>query len=222
MKKKYLIIFACSLLAGCNGGGGGSSSGGGIFSAVRSISRSNGSTSQSPLVDSVSIEEEFANSSPQIVEESELLKPVVLLDVKRGDSVGGLSNFDPESSMGKLFLFQMPPVLPSLLLDPSQTQAQAQEHIQELSSDSETTEKWSSKAQGRYGKLCRYKSGRFAIILENGFEFTLNPSIESTMEAHNTSVLAIDPEFGQSFNLGHLQAKLVAVPEFEKLQNYKN
>lgn len=184
------------------------SGGSGILSA-RSLTRlnssSNGSQSSSkPLSDSVPIEEEFSVEAAQI---EDLLKPVVLLDSKINDDTRDeLTHFEPES--GKLFLFQMPPVLPSLL---NHTQS-------EPSSSDSSAEKWPTTAQGHYGKLRRYKSGRLVMILDNGVEFVLNSSIESASEAQNTSILTIDPEFGQSFNLGSVQAKLVAVPEFEKFK----
>lgn len=182
------------------------SSGAGIFSA-RSLSRLNTSTSSSsdskPLSDSVPVEEEFAVEGT--VEGNELLKPVALLDIKKESDA--FVHFEPENS--KMFLFQMPPVLPTLL-NTANANTEA--------SSSETAEKWPSNAQGRYGKLRRYKSGRITMVLENGVEFLVNPSIDNSAEAQNTSVLAIDPEFAQSFNLGQVEGKFVCVPEFDKFQ----
>lgn len=178
----------------------------GGFSA-RSVSRlsasiASGSAESKPLSDSVPVEEEFASeeSNP-----NELLKPVALLDTKKESD--HFVHFEPEN--GKLFLFQMPPVLPTILSSSSEGSA---------TSTNESAEKWSSGAQGRYGKLRRYKSGRITMILENGVEFLVNPSIEDSSDAKNTSVLAIDPEFAQAFNLGPVESKFVCVPEFDKFQ----
>lgn len=182
----------------------GSSGSAGIFSA-RSISRPNTSTNSSsdskPLNDSVPVEEVFAVEGA--VEANELLKPIALLDDKKESD--SFTHFEPEN--GKMFLFQMPPVLPTLLNTSNDT-----------ISTNESSEKWPSNAQGRYGKLRRYKSGRITMTLENGVEFLVNPSIENFSEAQNTSVLAIDPEFAQSFNLGQVEGKFVCVPEFDKFQ----
>lgn len=178
----------------------------GGFSA-RSVSRLSSSTAAAgsadskPLSDSVPVEEEFATeeSNP-----NELLKPVALLDIKKESD--SFVHFEPEN--GKLFLFQMPPVLPTIISSNESNQ----------NSTNESAEKWSSGAQGRFGKLRRYKSGRITMVLENGVEFLVNPSIEDASDAKNTSVLAIDPEFAQSFNLGPVEGKFVCVPEFDKFQ----
>ena len=184
----------------------------GIFSA-RSISRLNTSSSthssdSKPMSDSVPVEEEFIVEGA--VEGNELLKPVALLDIKK--EYDSFTHFEPEN--GKLFLFQMPPVLPTLL----NTATATDNANNEQTSANDSAEKWSSSAQGRYGKLRRYKSGRITMILENGVEFLLNPSIDNSSDAQNTSVLAIDPEFAQSFNLGQVEGKFVCVPEFDKFQ----
>lgn len=187
--------------------GSSGSSSAGIFSA-RSISRLNTSASSSgdskPLNNSVPVEEVFADE--RIVEGSELLKPVALLDTRKESDF--FTHFEPEN--GKMFLFQMPPVLPTL-------DNTAHDNTT-ASSSCEYAEKWPSNAQGRYGKLCRYKSGRIAMILENGVEFLVNPSIENSSDAQNTSVIAIDSEFAQSFNLGQIEGKFVCVPEFDRFQ----
>lgn len=188
-------------------GSSGSGGGGGIFSA-RSVSRLNASSSSAsdskPLSDSVTVEDEFAVEGSAMA--NELLKPVALLDIKKESD--GFTHFEPET--GKLFLFQMPPVLPTLLNSNNENNEQT--------ASNDSAEKWPAGAQGRYGKLRRYKSGRITIILENGVEFLVNPSIDNAADAQNTSVLAIDPEFAQSFNLGQIEGKFVCVPEFDKFQ----
>jgi hypothetical protein len=188
--------------------GSSGSSSAGIFSA-RSISRLNTSASSSsgdskPLNNSVPVEEVFADE--RIVEGSELLKPVALSDTRKESDF--FTHFEPEN--GKMFLFQMPPVLPTL-------DNTAHDNTT-ASSSCEYAEKWPLNAQGRYGKLRRYKSGRIAMILENGVEFLVNPSIENSSDAQNTSVIAIDSEFAQSFNLGQIEGKFVCVPEFDRFQ----
>lgn len=176
----------------------------GIFS---SLSNSNSDVSK-PFGDYVAIEEEFSNNKSVVIAANEeidhhlLLKPVVLSETKVETSPSSnFTNFDFEPE--KLFLFQMPPVLPSLTNFPS------------ISSTDEA-EKWPIGAQGRYGRFRRYKSGKLVLILENGVEFSVNPSVE--LEVQNTNVLAIDPEFAQSFNLGPVAQKFVCIPEFEKFQ----
>lgn len=188
--------------------------------SARTFSRLNNSAAQSsnPLTDSVPIEEEFSYESLDTASESSsaaavvpasndsLLKPIVLLDVTK-EINETFTHFEPEP--GKLFLFQMPPILPSLL--------NHQHTIPSSDHPPVEAEKWPSTAQGRYGKLRRYKSGRITMVLENGVEFIINSSIESA-DTKNTSLLAIDPEFGQSFNLGPIQGKFVAIPDFDKFQ----
>lgn len=143
--------------------------------------------------DSVTVEDEFA---VERFTSDQLIKPVALVDVKNCDGVNfvDLETTEP----GKLFLFQMPPILPTLAAHSSQTGT------------------WPATAQGRYGKLRRYKSGKVVMVLENGVEFCVNPSIDA--DPHNTCVLAIDPEFAQSFNLGPIEAKFVCTPDFAKFQ----
>lgn len=188
---------------------GGASSASGIFSA-RSLSKtssaSNSALNSKPLSDSISVEEEFGLEEARAVGSSGILKPVALST----SSANALEQFLSVES-DKLFLFQMPPVLPTLLNHTAAPSAS-------ISSDLAEAERWPSTAQGRYGKLRRYKSGRLVLILENGVEFLVSPSSEAGNEAQNTNILAIDPEFGQSFNLGPVQQKFVCVPEFEKFQ----
>lgn len=189
-----------------------SANSGGLISARSLSSRSSHSSSSAsasnPLSDSVPIEDEFSSEATIAEEQTDnLLKPVVLIKKDQSSSSSSFVDFDSD----KLFLFQMPPILPTLLNHQTESSSST-------SSPSTSCSSWPASAQGRYGKLRRYKSGRLVLILENSVEFLLNSSIESATEAQNTCVLAIDPEFGQSFNLGAVQAKFVAVPEFEKFQ----
>ena len=192
---------------------GASSSVGSILSA-RSLSRtssssisSNSALNSKPLSDSVPIEEEFGVASSTNGQDQNLLKPVALSP----SEVSNLPN--PKSNdfgnNDKLLLFQMPPVLPTLLNNSATASSST-------SSDLAEADKWPVSAQGRYAKLRRYKSGRLVLVLENGVEFVVAPS--SDAEAQNTNVMAIDPEFSQSFNLGPVQQKFVCVPEFDKFQ----
>lgn len=191
------------------GTGSSGASSGGLFSArplSKCSSASNSALNSKPLSDSISVEDEFGLEFGLEAVRSGLMKPVAL-------STSSANALEQSLTVenDKLFLFQMPPVLPTLL---NHTNSQ---NIN-ISSDLAEAEKWPSTAQGRYGKLRRYKSGRLVLILENGVEFLVSPSSEAGNEAQNTNVLAIDPEFGQSFNLGPVQQKFVCVPEFEKFQ----
>ena len=184
-----------------------SGSSSGIFSA-RSLSKtssaSNSALNSKPLCDSVTVEDEFGYEGTREIGSS-VLKPVALSSTEKTSD----QTFSPEND--KLFLFQMPPVLPTLLNHSSATSTL-------VSSDLAEADKWPATAQGRYGKLRRYKSGRMVFILENGVQFLVSSSSEFGSEAQNTNVLAIDPEFGQSFNLGPVLQKFVCIPEFEKFQ----
>ena len=187
---------------------GASSSAGSILSA-RSLSRTSSSSASNPalnskpLSDSVPIEEEFGVSCIN-GQDQNLLKPVAL-----SPSEVTNPNSNDFCNNDKLLLFQMPPVLPTLLNNSATASSSS-------SSDLAEADKWPVSAQGRYAKLRRYKSGRLFLVLENGVEFVVAPS--SDVEAQNTNVMAIDPEFGQSFNLGPVQQKFVCVPEFDKFQ----
>lgn len=190
---------------------GAASSVGSILSA-RSLSRtssssaSNSALNSKPLSDSVPIEEEFGVASGTNGQDQNLLKPVAL----SSSEVSNPPNSNDFGNNDKLLLFQMPPVLPTLLNNSATASSSSS------SSDLAEADKWPVNAQGRYAKLRRYKSGRLVLVLENGVEFVVAPS--SDAEAQNTNVMAIDPEFGQSFNLGPVQQKFVCVPEFDKFQ----
>lgn len=156
-----------------------------------------------PLADSVPVEEAFASINFELGDE--MLKPVALTAPSYNPSAEPFIHFEE----GKIYLFQMPPILPTPLATP------------EGSSKDQQAEKWPSAAQGRYGKLRRYKSGRIALVLENGVEFSISSSVESytnTDAPTNSSLIAIDPEFAQCFNIGTIDSKLVCTPEFERFQ----
>lgn len=186
---------------------GSSSGGGGIFGA-RSLSRtsssSNSALNSKPLSDSVPVDEEFGMEC-QDNSDNNLLKPIALSSSDHNST--GSNSISVEND--KLFLFQLPPVLPTLLNHTPSSPS---------SSDLAEADRWPASAQGRYGKLRRYKSGRLVLILENGVEFLVSSSSESLKEAQTTNILAIDPEFGQSFNLGPVHQKFVCIPEFDKFQ----
>jgi hypothetical protein len=153
-----------------------------------------------PSDNSIPVQEEFSSLLIQEnIGNDEILKPVAISSETTPLPASNITtNFDPTAS-NNLFLFQMPPILPSLAKFPTEPSIEA--------------EKWPAEAQGRYGRLRRYKSGKMVLVLENGTEFAVNPSVESANCA-NSSVLAIDPEFAQSFNLGALSGRFVCTPNF--------
>jgi hypothetical protein len=109
-----------------------------------------------------------------------------------------------------LLLLQVPPVMPRM------TAASAAEVAPENISgmfDLPQADHWPSSVQGRYGTLKQYRSGRLILELLNGFELELVPSIE---EEKLMSVLAVDSEFGQSFNLGAVEHHFVCTPDLDK------
>lgn len=191
---------------------GSAPSGAGIFrggSRISTATMPSGSSS-SMLDDTIPIDCAFQNAENENTSSSNnILKPIALGVssekelLESGFRRNFVEDFDPE----QLYLFQLPPVLPSIV-----------NHQPAPVSFTDTSEKWPLTAQGRYGRMRRYKSGKITLVLENGIEFLVNQSIQSSSEAQMTSVLVIDPEFSQSFNLGPIRDKFVCSPDFEKFQ----
>lgn len=168
--------------------------------SVNKIIGGQDSRASSNLSESIAIESEFSSTTTTNIDNDDLLRPIAISG-EEASQTSSILNFEPETS--KLFLFQMPPVLPSLAKYPPPTEPSVE------------AEQWPIEAQGRYGRLRRYKSGKLVLILENGSEFLVNSSIDSE-KASDSSILAIDPEFAQCFNLGPLDGKFVCTPNFDK------
>ena len=168
----------------------------GIFSArTQALSTRLQSTTTDFYSSAVQVEDEFAvetGLSPVVVN----AKPV------KEETKAALSE--------GLFLLQMPPVLPRMAAaSPAEV---APESISGMF-DLPQAEHWPSSVQGRYGKLKQYRSGRMTLELLNGFEMELVPSIE---DEKLMSLLAVDSEFGQSFNLGPIAQHFVCTPDLDK------
>lgn len=109
---------------------------------------------------------------------------------------------------GQIFLIQMP-TLPAL-----QTAAggEGDEAPQEPKSDDipEGTE-------GEYGTLCEHESGRLSLLI-NGIRYFLelgsNPADLPHVDGSQT-VVAIDPEYEQSFELGQVHNTFVGSLDFD-------
>lgn len=138
----------------------------------------------------VQIEQEFALESG--------INPVTLKSKPLHEQEGKLTE--------GLILLQLPPVLPRMAA------ASATELAPETISgmfDLPQAEHWPPSVQGRYGKLKKYRSGRMTLELLNGFEMELAPSVE---KEKLINLVAVDAEFGQSFNLGQVENHFVCTP----------
>ncbi len=168
----------------------------GIFSGrSQSLSTRLQATTSDFYSTALQVEEEFAIETG--------LSPVIV------NAKPSKEEYKPALTEG-LLLLQLPPILPRM------TAASAAEIAPESISgmfDLPQAEHWPSSVQGRYGKLKQYRSGRITLELLNGFEMELTPSIE---EERLMSLVAVDAEFGQSFNLGPVEHHFVCTPDLDK------
>jgi len=73
---------------------------------------------------------------------------------------------------------------------------------------------WPTAAEGRYGKLRVYKSGRVTMLV-NGLELEASPSAVSADISGMQRIVAIDSDYGQSFDLGSVDRQLVFAPKLD-------
>jgi hypothetical protein len=105
----------------------------------------------------------------------------------------------------QLLLLQMPLTLPQLevtrMNDNTEDEAP------------QPTDQWPADAEGEYGKLAIHASGRVSLMI-NGIRYFLESGNSAVVEPGHVSgcqsVVAIDPEFEQSFELGQIKHSLIA------------
>lgn len=174
---------------------------GGVFSGASTrISGTVGTSSNADLanISAVQVDDIFACESG--------LTPVALT----GQAVKVNSQAKDDLKKG-LILLQLPPVLPRLA---QATESDVNPETVSGMFDLPQADRWPKSAQGRLGKLRKYKSGRMVLELTNGFCMDVTPSVSADAKLMN--ILAIDPEFGQSFNLGQVEQHFVCTPDLEE------
>lgn len=110
-----------------------------------------------------------------------------------------------ESLHGSVGLFQLPPRLPKIKSAAAMDKDQESEQPAPLYPDG---------VEGLYGKLLVHASGKVSLEVD-GIYFTLEAGEDPTDAPHVTScqsVVAIDPEYEQSFELGQIHRTFVASP----------
>lgn len=93
---------------------------------------------------------------------------------------------------------------------------------QKLVQDSQPASGWPATADGLYGKVRIHASGRISLCLASGLPTSpsLYHAVSSSVRSDLTGIrraVAIDAEYGQSFDLGSLDGQLVFVPELSQL-----
>lgn len=141
---------------------------------------------------------------------------------------------------GKLMLFQLPACLPPLQCEDdalaesskvapmSSLLGEEKERVLDLEtfkSNQEALEaqqlarsqsQWPLNAEGHYGKLRVHASGRLSLLI-NGQAYTALPSTTCPDVMGTQRAVAIDTEYGQSFDLGTIQQSLLFTPQLEHL-----
>lgn len=105
----------------------------------------------------------------------------------------------------QLLLLQMPLTLPQLgdtrLSDNPEDEAP------------QSTDQWPADVEGEYGKLAIHASGKVSLTI-NGIRYFLESGCSAVVEPGHVSgcqsVVAIDPEYEQSFELGQIKNCLIA------------
>jgi hypothetical protein len=110
-----------------------------------------------------------------------------------------------ESLHGSIGLFQLPPRLPKIKDSADAEKNQEQE---------QPCPQYPDGVEGLYGKLLVHASGKVSLEVD-GIRFALEAGEDPTDAPHVTScqsVVAIDPEYEQSFELGQIHHTFVASP----------
>ena len=109
---------------------------------------------------------------------------------------------DQEEDDGSLFLLQLPAIIPQPLgVD-----------------DQSVVDGWPVKAEGIVGQLLVFKSGRRVLQfgpVQYDLETALNTQSSSSSTSSSTRLFAVDPDYGQSFDLGSISRSLVGIPHHE-------
>ena len=116
-----------------------------------------------------------------------------------------------ESLHDSVGLFQLPPRLPKPKSAATTTTEQEEQAPQEQ-------QPFPEGAEGLYGKLLVHASGKVSLEID-GIRFALEAGEDPADLPHVTacqSVLAIDPEYEQSFELGQINHTFVASPSLSQ------
>lgn len=115
-----------------------------------------------------------------------------------------------EALHGSVGLFQLPPRLPKIKSESAPAVDQEGQPPQE--------QQIPDNAEGLYGKLLVHASGKVSIEID-GVRFALEAGQDPTDLPHVTacqSLLAIDPEYEQSFELAQINHTFVASPSLSQ------
>lgn len=112
---------------------------------------------------------------------------------------------DPEG----LFLFQLPKTLPALqnMNESASEETEGNENNQQNKKDS-----WPESVEGQYGKLFVHASGKLTMEI-NGIRYDLDCGLNPADSPHvsgSQAIVAIDPEYEQSFELGPIKNTFIA------------
>lgn len=93
---------------------------------------------------------------------------------------------------------------------------------QKLVQDSDGGSRWPLAAEGAYGKLRVHASGRVSLHIPGGpaSSPTTYQAVPSSVRAELTGVqraVAIDADYGQSFDLGRIEGQVVFMPDISQL-----
>lgn len=116
---------------------------------------------------------------------------------------------------GQLFLIQMPSRLPVLEEKAMEVEGEEGKRI--------VADGWQEGTEGEYGKLCIHASGRVSMLI-NGMRYFLDPNVSascSSTAAGSQSVVAIDPEYEQSFELGQVNNTFIANLDLASIKSIK-
>jgi len=112
---------------------------------------------------------------------------------------------------GQLFLIQLPTFIPEI----EKAEPEAEANLEALVAESK--EALPEGTEGEYGTLCVHESGKLSLIV-NGVRFFLESGSNLADLPHvsgSQSIVAIDPEYEQSFELGSVSHTFVATLDYE-------
>ncbi|XP_055696730.1 DNA-directed RNA polymerase III subunit RPC4 isoform X1 [Phlebotomus papatasi] len=121
------------------------------------------------------------------------------------------------SKSSQLFLLQLPDTLPGTVLDTSKADSRKEGDDQDTSNTTSPMNSLKQQDEGLVGKFVRYKSGKTKLVLGTS-QFDLDVGIDTDFLQQLVSIDA-NPEqrSGNMYNLGKIQTKLTATPDWEHM-----
>ncbi len=133
------------------------------------------------------------------------------------DSAGFATNMDIDikpvdilNSSEHFILFQLPVILPEI---------NSKVDIDVEAETEKKTEEWPESIEGEYGSLCIHESGRLSLLV-NDVRYFLdlgNNPFDTNRFIGAQSIVAIDPEYEQSFELGQIQNSFIGSIDLESI-----